>query len=64
MNTMMPLVSDQAKSVTGPAWPFSVTFTVGGGGDNVMIDNVPSNEQQARRHLSYMYVKRSPRALR
>lgn len=52
VDTMMSLLSDQAKSVTGPACPLSVTFTVGGGGDSVMIDRVPSNEQQARRCLS------------
>ena len=52
VDTMMSLLRDQAKSVTGPACPFRVTFTLGGGGDNVIIDKVPSNEQQARRCLS------------
>lgn len=52
VDTMMSLLRDQAKSVTGPPWPFSITFTLAGGGDNVMIDRVPSNEQQARRCLS------------
>lgn len=52
VDTMMSLLRDQAKSVTGPPCPFRVTFTLGGGGDNVIIDRVPSNEQQARRCLS------------
>lgn len=52
VDTMMSLLRDQAKSVTGPPWPFRVTLTLGGDGDNVMMDRVPSSEQQARRCLS------------
>lgn len=52
VDTMMSLLRDQAKSVTGPPWPFRVTLMLGGDGDNVMMDRVPSNEQQARRCLS------------
>lgn len=52
VETMMSLLRDQAKSVTGPPWPFRVTFTLGGGGDRVMMERVPSNEQHARRCLS------------
>lgn len=52
VDTMMSLLRDQAKSVTGPPWPFRVSFTLGGGGDSAMMDRVPSNEQQARSCLS------------
>lgn len=52
VDTMMSLLRDQAKSVTGAPWPFRVTFTLGGDGDSVMMDKVPSREQQARRCLS------------
>ncbi|KAF3861005.1 hypothetical protein F7725_001260, partial [Dissostichus mawsoni] len=51
VDTMMSLLRDQAKSVTGPA----VTFTLGGDGDSVMMDSVPSREQQASR--VYMLVE-------
>lgn len=52
VDTMMSLLRDHAKSVMGPPWPFRVTFTVGGDGDRVMMDKVPSSEQQASRCLS------------
>ena len=52
VETMTSLLSDQAKSVTGPPWPFSVTFTLGGDGDSVMMDREPSSEQHASRCLS------------
>lgn len=52
VDTMMSLLRDQAKSVTGPPWPFRVTLTLGGDGESVMMDRVPSREQQARRCLS------------
>lgn len=52
VDTIMSLLRDQAKSVTGPPWPFKVTFTLGGDGDKVMMESVPSSEQQASRCLS------------
>lgn len=52
VDTITSLLSDQAKSVTGPAWPFSASLTVGGRGESAMMDRVPSSEQQARRCLS------------